>query len=95
MDFKNLAENKGKLISYLQDNHYCADYIHWFECEINWILQESAMNEYATYEDIYRDRISRRPYSKSTQDMKKQLSEQSSNLICMENIQTAVVDTVC
>lgn len=71
MDFKNLAENNDKLISYLRDNHYCADYISWFECEINWILQESALNEYATYEDIYRDRISRRSYSKSTQDMKK------------------------
>ena len=27
MNFKNLAENNDKLISYLRDNHYCADYI--------------------------------------------------------------------
>ncbi len=71
MDFKNLADNHNKLISYLQANHYCSSYIQWFECEINWILRESGLNEYASYEEVYLDRISRRPYSKCTQDMKK------------------------
>ncbi len=71
MNFKNLRENHNQLIQFMESNNYCTDYIRWFQYEINWILEESTHRDYQSYEEIFFDRISRRPYSKSTVDMKK------------------------
>ncbi len=73
MNFKNLREHHNQLIRFMESNHYCADYIKWFQYEINWILEKSAHRDYESYEEIFHDRISRRSYSKSTVDMKKNI----------------------